>query len=112
MALVFLTWLFWGWGAALLAFIFLFSFAGLIWIFSILVTGLWLGRWLSRTANWNLSDLWSVIIGVLIIALVIRLLALIPCVGVLAGGLVYMISFALVTGAWIRHGVVVRRASI
>jgi hypothetical protein len=111
-ALVFLTWLFWGWGAAILAFIFLFSFAGLVWLFSILATGLWLGRWLARVANWNLSDLWSVIIGVLIIAAVIRLLALIPCVGVLAGGLIYAISFALVTGAWIRHGVVSRRATL
>jgi len=111
-ALVFLTWLFWGWGASILAFIFLFSFAGLVWIFSILATGLWLGRWLAKVANWNLSDLWSVIIGVLIIVLIIRLLALIPCVGVLAGGLIYAISFALVTGAWIRHGVVSRRAAL
>ena len=40
------------------------------------------------------------------------LIQLRSCVSVLAGGLIYAVSFALVTGAWIRHSIVSRRAAL
>lgn len=98
-ALVFLAVLFWGWfwgGAA--AFTFVFGFFTLAWVLSPTVTGLWLGRWLLAHANFQRGDLYAVLAGVTVIVLTGRVLGAIPCVGVMAYGIVYLLSFALAAG--------------
>ena len=83
--LVFLVALFWGFGPALLLFLFLFSALALLWVFSPLITGLWIGRRFSQT------PLTALLLGTLGLALVARIPVL--------GWFIYLISFILALGA-------------
>jgi cytoskeletal protein CcmA (bactofilin family) len=101
-ALVFLAVLFWGWfpgGVAMLTF--LFGLFALLWLFSPVVTGLWLGRKLANATGRELGNLATIFLGVAVIVLVGRLLTFIPFLGELAFRAVYLLSFALAVGAWI-----------
>jgi cytoskeletal protein CcmA (bactofilin family) len=101
-ALVLLAVLIWGWfpGGVVMA-AFLFGLFALIWLISPLVTGLWLGRRLARVSGWGLGDLAALLLGLVLIVLLGRVLALIPCVGSLAYWVLYLLSFALAVGAWV-----------
>ncbi len=99
--LVFLVSLFWGWfpgGAAVLSF--LFGALGLLWNFSVLITGLWLGRRLlgGRYAG---SDLAALLVGALAIALVARVAGIAPCIGPVVSMLIYLLSFVFAAGSLI-----------
>jgi cytoskeletal protein CcmA (bactofilin family) len=99
--LVFVAVLFWGWfpgGAVMLTF--LFGLVGALWIISPVLTGLWVGRWIGRSAGVVQGDLAQLLVGIAVIVLAGRLLALVPCVGELAFRVVYLASFALAVGSW------------
>jgi cytoskeletal protein CcmA (bactofilin family) len=100
-ALVILAAIFWGLPGALAASSFLLGAAGLLWILSPLFTGYWLGHLLADR-GYALGELVALLVGTLTIVLVARLLALIPCLGVLLAGLIYLITFALALGGIIR----------
>jgi hypothetical protein len=92
----------WGWfpgGVAMAAL--LFGLVGIIWLVSPALTGLWLGRKLLEVTGAVQGDLPAMLLGVALIVLVGRLLALIPCVGDLAYRVIYLLSFALAVGAWL-----------
>lgn len=101
-ALVFLAVLFWGWfpgGFVMLGFTF--GLFGLLWLFSPIVVGLWIGRKLTAGMDAARGDLPSLLIGVVAIVLLGRVLQLIPCVGELAYRAIYLVSFALAVGSWL-----------
>jgi cytoskeletal protein CcmA (bactofilin family) len=99
-AFVALAWIFWGWAAALATGFGLLGGMGLLWILSPLFSGYWLGQ---RLAARNIvdGDLATFLVGVLTIVLVARLLMLIPFVGFLVAGLIYLFSFAFTVGGWL-----------
>ncbi len=104
-ALVLLTMLFWGIFPGVLLLGFLLSGILLLWFFSPLLTGLWLGRKLVANAGSYSSrlsgTLATLLIGALAIALVARLIGTIPFVGLLVAALIYLLSFALALGGLI-----------
>jgi hypothetical protein len=89
--LVFLVALFWGGWQAVVLFFFLFSALALVWIFSPLVTGYWIGQ------RFNSSPLVALLIGTLLIVLIGRIPIL--------GWFIYLVSFVLALG-----GIVAARA--
>ncbi len=98
-ALIFIGVLFWGWFVGgIVVSAFLFGLIGLAWVFSPLVTGLWLGRWLFRVAHTSRGDFYAMLLGSGLIVLTARLLSIIPCLGGLVSWLVYPLSFALAIG--------------
>lgn len=92
--LVVLMWIFWGGFPALVMAAFLFASLALVWLFSPLITGLWLGQLVVERAGRTLSLTGALLVGVLLIALIGR----IPIVG----WLVYLVSFALALGGVLR----------
>jgi hypothetical protein len=94
--MVLLTWLFWGIFPAIVMFIFLFGTLSLLWLFSPLVTGLWLGRRIISQTESPTSLLITLMIGVLIIVVLGRVPFL--------GWLVYLVSFVFALGGLIRMG--------
>ncbi len=92
--LVVLTWIFWGTLPALLMFSFLAGSLALVWVFSPLITGLWLGQRIVGQAGRATSVTIALLIGVLLIVVVGR----IPFIG----WLVYLASFALALGGVLR----------
>lgn len=92
--LVVLMWIFWGTFPALAMAAFLFASLALVWLFSPLITGLWLGQLVVERAGRTLSLTGALLVGVLLIALIGR----IPIVG----WLVYLVSFALALGGVLR----------
>ena len=63
--LVFAAVFFWGWfPAGFVVLAFLFGLFGLLWLFSPLVTGLWIGRKLSQLADRPMGTLASLLLGV------------------------------------------------
>jgi hypothetical protein len=95
--LVLLAWLFWGVfpGAIAVAF-FLIGAGGILWMFSPVVAGFWLGQML---LHGNSSKLLQLFIGGAIILLVARAVRWIPIVGGWIGWLVLMCSWVLAVGA-------------
>ncbi|CAN5710276.1 hypothetical protein BH10CHL1_BH10CHL1_08110 [soil metagenome] len=104
-ALVILTMLFGGISPGILLLFFLFSGVLLLWFFSPLLTGLWLGRKLvahaGRYSSRLSSTLATLLTGVLTIVVVARLIGTIPFVGLLVAALIYLLSFALALGGLI-----------
>ncbi len=82
--------LFWGWMPAVVVFFLLFGLLGVIWLFSPLVTGLWLGRKVAGSVKGISGSLPMLLVGILIIVLLGR----VPCVG----WLVAFFSFLLAMG--------------
>jgi cytoskeletal protein CcmA (bactofilin family) len=99
-ALVFLVGIFWGWLAAGALFALLFGVTGLLWLFSPLVSGYWVGRRLAML-GYQVDPLAALIVGALVIVLVARVVSLIPYLGPLVAGVIYMVSFALTLGSLI-----------
>lgn len=100
-ALTFLGVLFWGWfpgGAIMLTFVF--SLAAFVWLFSPVVTGLWVGRKLAELTGAAKGELPQLLLGIAAIVLVGRLLTVVPCIGDLAFQVVFLGSFALTVGSW------------
>jgi cytoskeletal protein CcmA (bactofilin family) len=98
-ALVFAASIFWGFlpgGAGALAF--LYGGLTLLWIASPLVTGLWLGQQILSRAGRQSTPLVALLVGTVLIVVIARLLALIPCLGILTYGVIYLASFALAAG--------------
>ncbi|HYN87197.1 MAG TPA: hypothetical protein VER55_01645, partial [Ardenticatenaceae bacterium] len=89
--IVVLIGIFWGVGPALIVALFLLAAFALIWVFSPLVSGLWLGRAISRAMGRTFSNLPALALGVVILALLGR----VPCLG----AIVYLLSFILALGA-------------
>ncbi|MCL4858816.1 MAG: hypothetical protein KJZ93_05390 [Caldilineaceae bacterium] len=96
-ALVLIGTIFWGLVGSLASSSFLMGLVGLLWILSPLVTGHWVGRQLGER-GYIAGELSAFLAGVLAIVVAARLLSVIPCVGVLAAGLIYLVSFALTLG--------------
>lgn len=101
-ALVFLAVLFWGWfPGGVVMFAFVFGLFALLWLFSPVVVGLWIGRKLTAAMGTMQGDLPSLLVGVVAIVLVGRVLQLVPCLGDLAYRAIYLASFALAVGSWL-----------
>jgi cytoskeletal protein CcmA (bactofilin family) len=103
MALVFLGVLFWGWfpggtgfGAAA------FGVLSIGWLLSPVITGLWVGRWLVQAAPDRAprSDFQALLLGILAIVLVANVVGAVPCLGLVAERIIYVLSFALAVGGW------------
>ncbi len=92
--LVVLVWIFWGTFPALVMAFFLLGSLALVWFFSPLITGLWLGKRIVGQAGWETTTIITLLVGVLLIVVVGR----IPIVG----WLVYLVSFALALGGTLR----------
>lgn len=103
-ALVMLTGVFWGIFPAIVLFVFMMGAVLLLWLFSPLLTGLWLGRQLVARTGRLTGTLATLLIGTLSLVLVARLISVIPCVGGVVAALIYLLSFALALG-----GIVVSR---
>lgn len=98
-ALVFMVVLFWGWfpgGAAVFAFSF--GLLSLAWLFSPILTGLWLGRRIFALTPTLSGDLYALLTGSGLIVLAGRMLSAVPCVGGLMHWLLFLLSFALAAG--------------
>lgn len=94
--LVALVAVFWGFFPAGLAMLFfLFGLLALLWVFSPMAPGLWLGRVMSRR-RWG--DVPALLIGMLAIALLARLIAWVPCTGALVAFFVYLTCFSFTVG--------------
>jgi cytoskeletal protein CcmA (bactofilin family) len=91
---VILIWIFWGWFSALIMFIFLFGILSLLWLFSPLVTGLWLGQRIMARSDGSSSLQIALLMGVLIIVVLGR----VP----LLGWVIYLISFIFALGSLIQ----------
>ncbi len=92
--LVFLVWLLWGWFSGLIIFIFLFGILALLWSFSPIITGVWLGRRIIQQTDRSASLLIAMLVGVLLIVVLGR----VP----LLGWLVYLLSFIFALGGLMR----------
>lgn len=92
--LVVLMWIFWGAFPALVMAFFLLGVLALVWLFSPLVTGLWLGQRIVAQTGRETTAIIGLLVGVLLIVVIGR----IPIVG----GLVYLVSFALALGGVLR----------
>ena len=101
-ALVFVLVSFWGWfpgGVAMFAF--LFGLLALLWFFSPLITGLWVGRRVAALTHIPLDPLPTLLIGVVVIVLVGRILAAVPFIGEFTYRVLYLISLAFALGGLI-----------
>jgi len=92
--LVVLVWIFWGTLPGLVMGFFLIGSWALIWLFSPLITGLWLGQRMTAQAGRETTLTVALLLGVLLLVVVGR----IPFVG----WLVYLVSFALALGGLLR----------
>jgi len=92
--LVVLLWIIWGTFPALVMAFFLLGALALIWLFSPLITGLWLGQRVVAQTGRETTAIITLLVGVLLIVVIGR----IPIVG----GLVYLVSFALALGGVLR----------
>lgn len=92
--LVIFTWIFWGLWPALVVGLLLFGALVALWIFSPLLTGLWLGERIRERLGGE-TPLW---LGMALGLAVLVLLSRVP----LLGALVYLLSFVLALGALLR----------
>jgi cytoskeletal protein CcmA (bactofilin family) len=98
--LVILFGIFWGWaGAIAVAFLILGGLA-LLWMLSPLFSGYWLGSLLAGRGYIN-NRLLALLAGALLIVLAARLIAVIPCIGLLTAGVIYLLSFVMALGGLI-----------
>jgi hypothetical protein len=92
--LVVLMWIFWGIFPALVMAFFLLGSLALLWLFSPLITGLWLGKRIIGQMGRETTITITLLVGVLLIVVIGR----IPIIG----WLVYLVSFALALGGILR----------
>ena len=92
--IVVLIGMFWGWVPAIAVGLLLISVSAVIWLFSPLVTGLWLGRKIAGSVNGISGSLPMMLAGILVIVLLGR----VPCVGWLVG----FFSFLLAMGGMVQ----------
>ncbi|RME65445.1 MAG: hypothetical protein D6790_01830 [Caldilineae bacterium] len=85
---------FWGVFPAIVTGVFLLGGVILLWVFSPLVTGFWLGRQITERMGGNLGVTTALLLGVLLIVVLGRLPVL--------GFLIYLLSFVLTLGALLR----------
>jgi hypothetical protein len=100
-ALTIVATIFGGWLGAAAALSLLLGGVGVLWLFSPVVTGYWVGRRLLGRGYFT-NPLWAFVAGVLLIVLVARLLSVAPCIGALAAGVIYLLSFAFTLGGWFK----------
>jgi cytoskeletal protein CcmA (bactofilin family) len=100
-ALVLVAAIFWGWLGAAAVLLLLLGGVGVLWLLSPVVTGYWVGRQL-HGRGYLASPLWAFVTGALLIVLAARLLSVVPCVGALAAGVIYLLSFAITLGGWFK----------
>jgi cytoskeletal protein CcmA (bactofilin family) len=94
--LVAVTALFFGiFPAGVAMFFFLFGLLALLWVFSPMAPGLWIGRAISG-GRW--SDVLALLTGIVIIALAARLIALVPYTGAAVAFLIYLVCFSFTAG--------------
>ncbi len=92
--LVLFTWIFWGLWPALLVALVLFGGVLLLWTFSPVITGLWLGERIRDRLGPQLPAWTGLVLGLAVLVFLGRL----PYVG----GLVYLVSFLLALGGLLR----------
>jgi|GEM_PF-866049 len=87
-----------------------FGVLSLLWILSPIFTGFWLGQEIADAVEFDLDEgidsfrelMIATVAGIIVIVMVTRILALIPCVGGLASWVVYLLSFTMAVGGFIR----------
>lgn len=99
-ALALLVGIFWGWLAGIALFAMLLGASGLLWLFSPLIPGYWIGQRLAQL-GYPIGPLPTLLSGVLLIVLLARVISVIPFLGTLVAGVIYLICFALTLGSLI-----------
>lgn len=94
--LVAFVWTFWGVFPGLVMFAFLFASLALLWFLSPLVTGLWLGESISQRMGSGFSPVVALLLGALLVVVLGRIPVL--------GWLIYLVSFVLALGGFLRGG--------
>jgi cytoskeletal protein CcmA (bactofilin family) len=92
--------IFWGWAGAVAVALLILSVVTLLWLLSPLLAGYWLGDLLLARGHAS-SRLLALLAGVLLIVLVARLVAIVPCIGVLTASVIYLLSFVMALGGLI-----------
>lgn len=92
--LVVLVGFFWGAFSAVVTALFLLGGLALVWLFSPLITGLWLGEQIVDRAGQQTTAIVALLVGVLLLVVIGRIPIL--------GWLVYLLSFALALGGVLR----------
>jgi cytoskeletal protein CcmA (bactofilin family) len=93
--LVGVIWLFWGVLPALVVGFTLLSLMALVWLFSPLITGLWLGKQITERVTLGGGLVISLAVGVVLLVILGR----VPCLG----WLIYLLSFILALGSVVRY---------
>jgi cytoskeletal protein CcmA (bactofilin family) len=99
MVLVLLAWLFWGvFPGGMAVTFFMIGFWGIVWLFSPIITGFWLGQTLLPNTTGSMVQAF---VGATVILIVARAAEWVPLVGGLIGWLILLASFAFGVGAMI-----------
>ena len=106
----FVTLFFGGFRGGMPTFMSSFGILSLLWVLSPIFTGFWLGQEIADAVEFDLDEgvdsfrelMIATVAGIVVIVLLSRTLALIPCVGGLASWVLYLLSFTMAAGGFIR----------
>lgn len=103
-ALIFLARLFWGWyPGAVGVLTFAFGLLSLLWLFSPLISGYWLGHLMAGAVGGSPHPLPTTLVGIGAIVVVARVIGLVPCAGELVMAGIYLSSLVCAVGGFVLH---------